>query len=175
MGNLYLDPLVTEDILAEIFRHRSPGNYRKNVCKERKRGRSGGVRLRLKCQRLHRIPLPSIRLANVQSLRNKTDELQANSNYLHEYRNACIMAFSEMWLSSRDSDADLSRGCLSGLTGTPNLWGNLRVVVYAYTLTSGGAATSPSGNHYAQLTSNCYLSLFARSISQENSPRYLGL
>ena len=108
MGDLYLDPLVTEDILAEIFRHRSPGNYRKNVCKERKRGRSGGVRLRLKCQRLHRIPLPSIRLANVQSLRNKTDELQANSNYLHEYRNACIMAFSETWLSSRDSDADLS-------------------------------------------------------------------
>ena len=108
MGDLYLDPLVTEDILAEISRHRSPGNDRENVCKERKRGRRGGVRLRLKRQRLRRIPLPSIILANVQSLRNKTDELQANSNYLHEYRNACIMAFSETWLSSRDSDADLS-------------------------------------------------------------------
>ena len=108
MGNINLDPLITEDILAEISRHRSPGNDRKNLRKERKRGRRGGVRLRLKQQQNRRIPLPSIILANAQSLRNKTDELQANSNYLQEYRNACIMAFSETWLSSKDTDTDLS-------------------------------------------------------------------
>ena len=53
-------------------------------------------------------PLPYIILANAQSLRNKIDDLQANSNYLQEYRNACIMAFSETWLSSKDTDTDLS-------------------------------------------------------------------
>lgn len=45
MGNIYLDPLVSEDILAEIFRRRSPGNDCKNSRKERKRGRRGGVQL----------------------------------------------------------------------------------------------------------------------------------
>ena len=48
----------------------------------RKRGRRGGVRQRLKRQGHRRIPLPSIFLANVQSLRNKVDELQAKVKFL---------------------------------------------------------------------------------------------
>ena len=175
MGDLYLDPLVTEDILAEISRHRSPGNDRKNVCKERKRGRRGGVRLRLKRQRLRRIPLPSIILANVQSLRNKTDELQANSNYLHEYRNACIMAFSETWLSSRDSDADLS---ISGFGAPVRLDRDAESTGKSQ---GGGVCVYINQRWCSNITvreSICtadieLLSLFARSISQENSPRYL--
>lgn len=57
----------------------------------RKRGRCGGVRQRLKRQGHRRIPLPSIILANVQSLRNKVDELQAKVKFLSEYRNACLL------------------------------------------------------------------------------------
>ena len=48
-------------MIAEISRHRSPGDDRKNFRKERKRGRRGGVRLRIKRQKkIRRIPLPSI-------------------------------------------------------------------------------------------------------------------
>lgn len=52
--------------------------------KARKRGKRGGIRLRLK--RFKRIPLPSIILANVQSLRRKINELQANARCLQEWR-----------------------------------------------------------------------------------------
>ena len=117
--------------------------------------------------RLRRIPLPSIILANVQSLRNKTDELQANSNYLHEYRNACIMAFSETWLSSRDSDADLS---ISGF-GAPV---RLDRDAESTGKSQGGGVCSNITVRESICTADIeLLSLFARSISQENSPRYL--
>lgn len=46
-------------------------------------------------------------LANVRSLRNKLDELQANISHLHEYRTASILAFTETWLSNNDSDNTL--------------------------------------------------------------------
>lgn len=80
------------------------GNNFKKVVK--KRGKRGGVRQRLRRQfQNNRILLPSIILANVQSLRNKTDELQGNVTYLLEYRDACLLAFTETWLFDSDSDA----------------------------------------------------------------------
>ncbi|XP_073692681.1 zona pellucida sperm-binding protein 4-like [Garra rufa] len=48
-----------------------------NPQKIRKRGKKGGVRVKLRRSRLNRTPLPSIVMANVQSLRNKIDDLQA--------------------------------------------------------------------------------------------------
>jgi len=63
--------------------------------------------LKLKTQPLSRIPLPSVILSNVQSLRNKTDKLQAQARYSHDFRDACILAFTKTWLSDRDSDKDL--------------------------------------------------------------------
>lgn len=74
-----MDPLVTDDILVGISRHRLFGNDGKNFRKKRKRGSGGGIQQRLKCQKLRRISLLSIILANVQSLRNKSDELQAKT------------------------------------------------------------------------------------------------
>lgn len=73
----------------------------------RKRGRRGGVRLRVKKQSLSRTPLPTIILSNVQSLRNKSEELQAQVRYSHEFRDSCILALTETWLSDRDMDGDL--------------------------------------------------------------------
>ncbi len=80
----------------------------KKVAYIRKRGRKGGVRQRIRKQLQNNcIPLPSIILANVQSLRNKTDELHGNISHLREYRDVCIMAFTETWLTAADSDASL--------------------------------------------------------------------
>lgn len=45
------------------------------------------IRARFKREKGTYRPLPVI-LANVRSLRNTTDELQANTNYIHEYRTA---------------------------------------------------------------------------------------
>lgn len=47
-------------------------------------------------------------MANVQSLRNKIDELQATVHVHHAYREACILAFTETWLKSQDSDSVLT-------------------------------------------------------------------
>lgn len=74
----------------------------------RKRGKRGGVKQRTrKLLSKNRIPLPSIILANAQSLRNKTDELQANVVHLRDYRDACLMAFTETWLNVLDTDSAL--------------------------------------------------------------------
>lgn len=73
----------------------------------RKRGRRGGVRQRLKRQGHRRIPLPTVILANVQSLRSKVDELQANVRFQTEYRDACLLALTETWLKEQDPQSDL--------------------------------------------------------------------
>ncbi len=58
--------------------------------RSRKRGRRGGLRERAR-RPLSRVPLPSIILANMQSLRNKSDEMQAHVRYQHEFKEACIL------------------------------------------------------------------------------------
>ncbi len=63
----------------------------------RKRGRRGGVRQRLR-KRGSRPPLPSMILSNVRSLRNKMDELRTLTRGCFEYRESCIMLFTETWL-----------------------------------------------------------------------------
>ena len=52
-----------------------------------------------------KLPLLTILLSNVCSLRSKMDELQAKVNYMHEYRQACLLAFTETWLDDvQDND-----------------------------------------------------------------------
>ncbi|KAI4829319.1 hypothetical protein KUCAC02_023365 [Chaenocephalus aceratus] len=67
--------------------------------RRRKRGRRGGVQRRLRTNGLdnrRRLPpLPTILLSNVQSLRNKVDELEACAKFKRDYRNACLLAFTE--------------------------------------------------------------------------------
>lgn len=66
-----------------------------------------GVRLRLKKQQLTHLPLPSLILGNTQSLRNKLDELQGNARFIRDYKDCCVMAFTESWFTEQDSDTDL--------------------------------------------------------------------
>ncbi|KAJ4918957.1 hypothetical protein JOQ06_010009, partial [Pogonophryne albipinna] len=79
--------------------------------RRRKSGRRGGVQRRLRTNGLdnrRRLPpLPTILLSNVQSLRNKLDELEACAKFKRDYRDACLLAFTETWLKASDSNEDL--------------------------------------------------------------------
>ncbi len=62
------------------------------------RGRRAGIRDRLR-KRAHSPPLPSILLANVQSLENKMDDLRARISFQRDIRDCNILCLSETWLS----------------------------------------------------------------------------
>ncbi len=67
--------------------------------RRRKRGKRAGVLVRLR-RRLLRPPLPTILLANVQSLDNKLCELRARISYQRETRDCCIICLTETWMSA---------------------------------------------------------------------------
>ncbi len=73
----------------------------------RKRGKCSGVRQRLR-RRAIRPPLPSILLYNACSLKNKVEELRVNTRSLHEYRESCLLVFTEMWLQKDVPDSIVS-------------------------------------------------------------------
>lgn len=77
-------------------------NNRKKVTR-RGRKKKGGIKAKLRRGGNKHRALPSVILANVRSLRNKTDELQANVYHMYEYRTASILAFTETWLTGSDN------------------------------------------------------------------------
>ena len=116
----------------------APGDDAGKV-KKRKRGKKGGVCQRLRSKQLTRIALPSLIVGNVQSLRNKLDELQGNVRFLQDYRNSCAMAFTESWLTEQDLDNGLSVdgfGIPFAQTGTRTSQVNPAVGVYAFMSTN---------------------------------------
>ncbi|KAM3624257.1 uncharacterized protein V6R79_021176 [Siganus canaliculatus] len=93
------------DMLPEEIRDRG-ADHIAAVRKRTRRGKKkGGLRARMKRENWKQRALPAIILANVRSLRNKTDELQVNANHFHEYRRASILAFTETWLSKDDDNS----------------------------------------------------------------------
>ena len=80
----------------EIIRRRSNKSY--GGAKEngrKKRGKRGGVRLRLKRTLPNRLQLPLMILGNIRSLRNKVDELQGNIRFLKDFKDCCLMAIRQ--------------------------------------------------------------------------------
>ena len=75
----------------------------KNCATRRKRGRRGGLRLRLR-RRKFKPALPTVTLANVRSLTNKMDELRYLATQKREYRNSCAICLSETWLNENITD-----------------------------------------------------------------------
>lgn len=74
----------------------------------RKRGQRGGVKRRLRRNKTQP-PLPSMILSNVRSIRpngknTNFDELQANARFSTEFRDACVLCFSETWLCDKIND-----------------------------------------------------------------------
>ncbi len=61
-------------------------------------GRRAGIRDRLR-KRAHSPPLPSILLANVQSLENKMDDLRARISFQRDIRDCNILCLTETWLT----------------------------------------------------------------------------
>ncbi len=70
----------------------------------RKRGKRAGVLVRLR-RRAFRHPLPTILLANVQSLDNKLCELRARISYQRETRDCCVICLTETWMSAMVPDS----------------------------------------------------------------------
>ncbi len=54
-----------------------------------------------------RTPLPTVILTNIQSLKNKIDELRENVENLTEYKSADLLAFTETWLKKKHSQYSL--------------------------------------------------------------------
>ena len=69
----------------------------------RKRGKRAGVLVRFR-RRAYRPPLPSILLSNVQSLRNKFDELLYLLRERKDYRDCSIVCLTETWLDPMTPD-----------------------------------------------------------------------
>lgn len=109
-GSLMSRQLANSPLFKDIMAYNncqlfSPGEDGRTRRKTRKRGKKGGVRQRVRIlTRKRRLPLPSIVLANVQSLKNKVDELQARVSHTREFRDVCVLAFTETWLTAADMD-----------------------------------------------------------------------
>ncbi len=99
--NLIKDTLSTDPAWPlEILRNNELNNDHLNNRRRRKkhRGRRAGIRNRLR-KRAHSPPLPSILLANVQSLENKMDDLRARISFQRDIRDWNIFCLTETWLT----------------------------------------------------------------------------
>ncbi len=81
---------------AVLFRH-----YR-----SRRRGKRAGALVKLR-QRGLRTPLPTIHLANLRSLPNKTDKLLLLSRTNKDFSNSAALCFTETWLKDTIPDSAL--------------------------------------------------------------------
>ena len=76
---------------------------RKRRERAQKRGKRGGVAVRLKASP-HRPAIPSMMLANVRSLDTQLDELKLRMAARREIRDCCAYVFTETWLNDRIPD-----------------------------------------------------------------------
>ncbi len=94
-GGLFTDTASEPFIwVAQLRKHR----------RRRKRGKRAGVLVRLR-RHAFRHPLPTILLANVQSLDNKLCELRARISYQRETRDCCVICLTETWMSAMVPDS----------------------------------------------------------------------
>ncbi len=110
----------------------------KRYRKHRRRGKWAGALVKLRQRRL-RTALPTIHLANLRSLPNKTDELLLLSRTNKDFSNSAALCFTETWLNG---DIPACYICLiiswSEQIGTQNQWGNCAAAGRAFTSTRGG-------------------------------------
>ncbi|KAJ8366248.1 hypothetical protein AAFF_G00364990 [Aldrovandia affinis] len=72
--------------------------------RRKRRGKRAGILCRSRT-RFCNPPLPSISLANVQSLDNKMDELHARINFQRDIADCCVLVFTETWLDPAVPDS----------------------------------------------------------------------
>ncbi len=107
--------------------------------RRRKRGKRAGVLIRLR-RRAFRPPLPTILLANVQSLDNKLCELRARISYQRETRDCCVICLTETWMSAMvpDSAIELTASLCTARTERKSSQGKAEAGVFASTSTTHG-------------------------------------
>ncbi len=99
--NLIQDTLSTDTAWPlEILRSTEVDKGHLNNTRRRKKhcGKRAGILNRLR-KRAHSPPLPSILLANVQSLENKMDDLRARISFQRDIRDCNILCLTETWLT----------------------------------------------------------------------------
>ncbi|KAK1788980.1 hypothetical protein P4O66_015872 [Electrophorus voltai] len=89
LPSLIPDPSQPTEILRE---------NRGRDARKRPRGKRASVRNRLRAC-AHRAPLPSILLANVQSLVNKLDDFRARIKFQRDIRDCNLLCYTELWLN----------------------------------------------------------------------------
>ncbi len=72
--------------------------------RSRRRGKRAGFLVKLR-RRAFRPTLPTILLANFQSLDNKVCELRAGISYQRETRDCCVICLTETWISAMVPDS----------------------------------------------------------------------
>ncbi len=99
--NLLQDTLSTNPMWPlEILQNTEENKGQLNNPRRRKKHRRkrAGIHNRLR-ERAHSPPLPSILLANVQSLENKIDDLRARISFQRDIRDCNILCLTETWLT----------------------------------------------------------------------------
>ncbi len=96
-GGLFTDWIVASEPFVWVVQSRKRR-------RRRKIGKRAGVLVRLR-RRAFRHPLPTILLANVQSLDNKLCELQVRISYQRETRDCCVICLTERWMSAMVPDS----------------------------------------------------------------------
>ncbi len=99
--NLLQDTLSTNPSWPlEILRNteENKGNLNNPRRRKKHRGKHAGICNRLR-ERARSPPLPSILLANVQSLENKMDDLRARISFQRDIRDCNILCLTEKWLT----------------------------------------------------------------------------
>ena len=94
-----------KDILPSLEQAQIPSFCVKK--RRRKRGCRWGGLLSIR-RRANRLPLPSVLLANVQSLENKIDDLQLRLSYQQDIKNCDILHFTETGLNDDTDYIDLA-------------------------------------------------------------------
>ncbi len=101
--NLFQDTLSSNSLWPfEILRNMEMNNGHRRRIKMH-RGKRAGIRNRLR-KRAHSPPLPSILLANAQSLESEMDDLRARISFQRDIRDCNILCLSETWLTTSVPD-----------------------------------------------------------------------
>ncbi len=104
-SEVHISPdFVYSDVLLDIVVGGAAVLFRRY--RTRRRGKRAGALMKLRRRGL-RTPLPSIHLANLRSLPNKTDELLLLSRLNKDFSNSAALCFTETWLNGAIPDSAL--------------------------------------------------------------------
>ncbi|KAI2668905.1 hypothetical protein H4Q32_027217 [Labeo rohita] len=100
----FLPTFEHSDVLLDILVGGAAFLYKRS--KRRKRGKRASALVKFQ-QRGFRTPLPSIHLANLRSLANKSDKLQLLTCTNKDFLNSAALCFTETWLNGTIPDSAL--------------------------------------------------------------------